>query len=326
MLCLPERRSRRADQPIATARRPFRRRRRRRPAKPCRLQPRRRAGHDRGLASGRPLREAAQSSAPSAACAQGARASHCCACAKRAKPWPPRRREARRAAAPAEAAETTDSASLSASDRQQRQDRHERQQRVERQGQRVDRQGGGPAAADRAAPRQGRPGRTRRARAVLRQAARRRRDRRDKQPDPNSPFAKLAALKQQLEQNTKEQPTRSGRSRRHLDRQRIDKWLWHARMVRTRSDAAALARSGLRAAQRQARDRAEPPGARRRRGDAGARPLGQGGPGRGLLREARGCARRPRALPRFDNEFRADSQLGLHFCRHSPKVSPGNGR
>ena len=27
---------------------------------------------------------------------------------------------------------------------------------------------------------------------------------RDKQPDPNSPFAKLAALKQQLEQNTKD--------------------------------------------------------------------------------------------------------------------------
>ncbi len=29
-----------------------------------------------------------------------------------------------------------------------------------------------------------------------------------------------------------------------LTRQRIDKWLWHARMVRTRSDAAALADSG----------------------------------------------------------------------------------
>jgi ribosome-associated heat shock protein Hsp15 len=29
-----------------------------------------------------------------------------------------------------------------------------------------------------------------------------------------------------------------------LDRQRIDKWLWHARMVRTRSAAAALAASG----------------------------------------------------------------------------------
>jgi ribosome-associated heat shock protein Hsp15 len=29
-----------------------------------------------------------------------------------------------------------------------------------------------------------------------------------------------------------------------LDRQRIDKWLWHARVVRTRSAAAALAASG----------------------------------------------------------------------------------
>jgi len=29
-----------------------------------------------------------------------------------------------------------------------------------------------------------------------------------------------------------------------VDRQRIDKWLWHARVVRTRSDAAALVSSG----------------------------------------------------------------------------------
>jgi ribosome-associated heat shock protein Hsp15 len=29
-----------------------------------------------------------------------------------------------------------------------------------------------------------------------------------------------------------------------LDRQRIDKWLWHARLVRTRTAAAALAGSG----------------------------------------------------------------------------------
>ena len=29
-----------------------------------------------------------------------------------------------------------------------------------------------------------------------------------------------------------------------MDRQRIDKWLWHARIVRTRSDAAALTHAG----------------------------------------------------------------------------------
>ncbi len=29
-----------------------------------------------------------------------------------------------------------------------------------------------------------------------------------------------------------------------MDRQRIDKWLWHTRMVRTRADAAALTQAG----------------------------------------------------------------------------------
>ncbi|MGH6664418.1 MAG: RNA-binding S4 domain-containing protein [Pseudolabrys sp.] len=30
-----------------------------------------------------------------------------------------------------------------------------------------------------------------------------------------------------------------------MNHQRIDKWLWHARMVRTRSDASALTESGF---------------------------------------------------------------------------------
>jgi len=33
--------------------------------------------------------------------------------------------------------------------------------------------------------------------------------------------------------------------RQSPNRQRIDKWLWHARMVRTRGDAAALAQAGF---------------------------------------------------------------------------------
>ena len=32
---------------------------------------------------------------------------------------------------------------------------------------------------------------------------------------------------------------------KELERQRIDKWLWHARMVRTRTDAAAITTAGF---------------------------------------------------------------------------------
>ena len=32
---------------------------------------------------------------------------------------------------------------------------------------------------------------------------------------------------------------------KELERQRIEKWLWHARMVRTRTDAAALTAAGF---------------------------------------------------------------------------------
>jgi len=34
-------------------------------------------------------------------------------------------------------------------------------------------------------------------------------------------------------------------SAKELARQRIDRWLWHARMVRTRTDAAALTTAGF---------------------------------------------------------------------------------
>jgi ATP-dependent RNA helicase SUPV3L1/SUV3 len=92
-------------------------------------------------------------------------------------------------------------------DRQARRARHERQQRADRQQQRSERQGD----RQNRGPRRDRP---RRKHDDGPDRAEREQyyakpygsggDRRDKQPDPNSPFAKLAALKQQLEQNGKE--------------------------------------------------------------------------------------------------------------------------
>jgi ATP-dependent RNA helicase SUPV3L1/SUV3 len=87
-------------------------------------------------------------------------------------------------------------------DRGKRQDRYERQKRVQKQGERSERQDVGP-----------RRDRPRRERGDSVDRAERERyyakpfgnsSGRDKQPDPNSPFAKLAALKQQLERSGKD--------------------------------------------------------------------------------------------------------------------------
>ncbi len=80
---------------------------------------------------------------------------------------------------------------------------------MERQGQRAERQGSGPPRRDRP-PRRDKGDRVERAEREQYYAkpygGGGGGGRHDKQPDPNSPFAKLAALKQQLEQNTKERP------------------------------------------------------------------------------------------------------------------------
>jgi ATP-dependent RNA helicase SUPV3L1/SUV3 len=92
----------------------------------------------------------------------------------------------------------------------ERQQRNERQQRTERQaksfGQRGERSGG-PPRGDRP-PRRDKGDRVERAEREQYYAKPHGSgpDRRDKAPDPNSPFAKLAALKQQLEQNSKDRP------------------------------------------------------------------------------------------------------------------------
>jgi ATP-dependent RNA helicase SUPV3L1/SUV3 len=80
-------------------------------------------------------------------------------------------------------------------------DRHERQQRMERQDERAQRQERGPR---RERPRRDRGERVDRAEREQYYAKPFGSTSSNKQPDPNSPFAKLAALKQQLEQSTKE--------------------------------------------------------------------------------------------------------------------------
>jgi ATP-dependent RNA helicase SUPV3L1/SUV3 len=102
-------------------------------------------------------------------------------------------------AAPADAAQQPPRRERPERDRQERRERQERQPRMERQdsrSQRGERDDRGPRR-----PRRGRdegPGRAEREEYYARPHGG---DRRNKEPDPNSPFAKLAALKQQLEQN-----------------------------------------------------------------------------------------------------------------------------
>ena len=83
-------------------------------------------------------------------------------------------------------------------------------------------------------------------------------ERREKQPDPNSPFAKLLALKAQLEDNARNETAGAMRE----DRQRLDKWLWFARFAKSRTLAAKLVADGFVRRQRPAR-RQSGQGARR---------------------------------------------------------------
>jgi ATP-dependent RNA helicase SUPV3L1/SUV3 len=93
-------------------------------------------------------------------------------------------------------------------ERQRRADRPERHPRAPRpqRAEHRQRDGDRPQRGERAdrAPRGDRPDRDPALRAKYIKGRAEGRDRRDREPDPNSPFAKLAALKEQLEANSKE--------------------------------------------------------------------------------------------------------------------------
>jgi ATP-dependent RNA helicase SUPV3L1/SUV3 len=94
-------------------------------------------------------------------------------------------------------------------ERNDRPERPERQPRPDQRRVRADRPGGpdherGQRGGGRPPPRGDRPDRDPTLRAKYIKGRAEGRDRRDREPDPNSPFAKLAALKEQLEANAKE--------------------------------------------------------------------------------------------------------------------------
>src|SRR6516225_3460220 len=122
--------------------------------------------------------------------------------------------EAAPAAGTAEASPAPDAQPRSRPDRTQRREREQRADRPERhpraprppRAEQPRRGGERPQRGERAerAPRGDRPDRDPALRAKYIKGRGEGRDRRDREPDPNSPFAKLAALKEQLEANTKE--------------------------------------------------------------------------------------------------------------------------
>jgi ATP-dependent RNA helicase SUPV3L1/SUV3 len=94
-------------------------------------------------------------------------------------------------------------------ERNDRPERPEHQPRPDQRRVRADRPGGpdherGQRGGGRPPPRGDRPDRDPTLRAKYIKGRAEGRDRRDREPDPNSPFAKLAALKEQLEANAKE--------------------------------------------------------------------------------------------------------------------------
>ena len=127
-----------------------------------------------------------------------------------------------------------------ARDRAFRQERRERKEQAESRDQRVDAHG--PARQRRALrpARQGRSGRSRRTRTILRAS---RRPTLRPQQAAGSELAFRQARRPQAAARAERE--RAELAPKALQRQRIDKWLWHARMVRTRTDAAKLTEAGF---------------------------------------------------------------------------------
>ena len=186
-------------------------------------------------------------------------------------------------------------------DRQERQERQERQQRVERQSKSFERKDN--------AQRRDRPPRRDKGDQV---------ERADREQYYAKPFggsetsATSRRIPIRLSPSSRRSSSSSSRAPKSpeaaLDRQRIDKWLWHARMVRTRSDAAGLTEAGhVRLNGRRVTAPSHPV----RAGDVVTLALDRAVKVirvEGFCEKRGGRARRPGALPRFDKEFRGQGR------------------